>query len=722
MKTWIFPLLMLCSVLAHGQITISATSNNPACNASNGAQTGEIDVTVTGGVAPFTYAWTTSSGQGLNPTSEDQTNLGAGTFHLVVTDSNGDTGELSYTLTEPIILSILASATDLDCAVESGNANGGVELVVHGGTPPYEYHWSTSDGAGLVQGQKHQWLLDQGTYVLRVTDANGCTQEDSYTLTAPDPVIVTGATTELDCNSLSGPPTGVIDITVSGGIGSGVSNDYTYQWTTTDGSGLAPTEDDQSGLGPGTYSVIVSDANGCTSDSYTWTFTEPSPVEITGESADSYCGDFNGLIDLSVMGGQGSSEHDYTYTWGTPDGCGLYHNSGYQPALCAGLYWVTVTDANGCDATAEFIIDGKESLKIETEIKDKDCEVGDATLTITAYEGQAPYTITWTSATGGDLTAGAAIIDTEGGSASYTGMEAYQEYSFTITDVSGCSEVFTFTPGVTVPYVLVSPSLCMVSADPMTGYNNILWEDPAVMDYITQYNIYREGSATGAYELVGSISADEENRFVDQNVDPTIQAYKYHLTAADECGLESPASNTHKTIHLVVNQGLNSNNNLEWDTYEGLNYDQVIIYRGTTAENMEELVSLPSTVGSFTDTNAPEGALVYQIAITQEIECEIGKALFSVRSNIAAIGESTGTQNLSFDVMIYPNPIANKLYINSEEKAIALLMNLNGQILIEKNIQQGKNFLNTENLEAGNYLLQLTNGAENYSQKVIKIK
>ncbi len=713
---------MLCSVLAHGQITISATSANPACNASNGAQTGEIDVTVTGGVAPFTYAWTTSSGQGLNPTSEDQTNLGAGTFHLVVTDSNGDTAELSYTLTEPMILSILALATDLDCAVESGNPNGGIELVVHGGTAPYEYHWSTSDGAGLVQGQKDQWLLDQGTYVLRVTDANGCTQEDSYTLTAPDPVIVTGVTTDLACNSLSGPSTGTIDITVSGGIGS-ASIDYTYKWTTPDGSGLAPTEEDQHGLGPGTYSVIVSDANGCTSEFYTWTLTEPTPVEITGESADSYCGDFNGLIDLSVMGGQGSSEHDYTYTWGTPDGCGLYHNSGYQPTLCAGLYWVTVTDANGCDATAEFIIDGKESLRIETEIKDKDCQVGDATLTITAYEGQAPYTITWTSATGGDLTAGNSLIDNEGGSATFTGMETIQEYTFTITDVNGCYEEYSYTPSDTILNELSTPSLCMVTSDPTSGHYNILWENPLLMEHITQYNIYREGTETGGLKLIGSVDVNEENRYVDKSVDQTTQAYKYHLTASDECGIESPASNIHKTIHLAVNQEENSLVELEWDIYQGLDYQYVTIYRGTSPNEMEELITLPIILNFYTDAEAPTGAVFYQIVIAETIECEIGKASFSIRSNLAELGEETSVyNNLSFEVQAYPNPINDKLYVLTEKAINARLLNISGQVIIEKELSKGNNFLNTENLAAGNYLLQLTNGAENYSQKVIKIE
>jgi len=76
--------------------------------------------------------------------------------------------------------------------------------------------------------------------------------------------LVAGATTDLDCNDASGVASGEIDLTPSGGQGS-AEGDYTYAWTTADGSGLVATDADQTGLSAGTYEVVVTDANGCSS-------------------------------------------------------------------------------------------------------------------------------------------------------------------------------------------------------------------------------------------------------------------------------------------------------------------------------------------------------------------------------------------------------------------------------------------------------------------------
>lgn len=77
MKTWILPLLVLCSSISYGQLTISASTVDPLCNSFNGALTGEIDVTVTGGIAPLSYLWTTSQGAGLSPLTEDHPGIHA---------------------------------------------------------------------------------------------------------------------------------------------------------------------------------------------------------------------------------------------------------------------------------------------------------------------------------------------------------------------------------------------------------------------------------------------------------------------------------------------------------------------------------------------------------------------------------------------------------------------------------------------------------------------
>ena len=585
-------------------------------------------------------------------------------------------------------IQINATIIDLSCNATNGPADGVIDVTVTGGTPGYTYAWTTVDGSGLVLAGEDQTELSAGTYDLVVTDATGATERGTFTLTEPDAVALVEVLNQPDCNVNNGAFDGDIDITVTGGIWP-----YTYNWS---GPNTVVADDDQTGLGAGTYNVTVTDMYGCSVQA-NYTLVEPAPISLLASTSDLDCnsaiGTANGQIDITVSGGAGASEYDYNYTWESTDGNGLVATDADQSGLSAGTYEVTVTDANACTATESYTLtEPNSSLRIETEIKDNDCQPGDASLTITAYEGTAPYTVTWTSATGGDLAGGDSVIAAAGGSTTFTGLEAYQEYTFSVTDANGCAQEFSHTPGITAVYELGTPSLCMVSSDPMTGYNNILWEDPANMDHITQFNIYREGSATGAYELVGSLAAGDENRFVDETVDPSIQAYKYQLTASDICGLESEVSNTHKTIHLVVNQGLNSRINLEWDTYEGLNYDQVVIYRGSSAADMEELISLPSTVGSFTDTNAPTGMLVYQIAITQEIECEIGKALFSVRSNVATIGDSDDLTVLSIDNLSFSAALRN-------ENNVVLRWSYDNYSLVSYNLERSMDLHSWTSLE-----------------------
>ena len=149
-------------------LSASAIATDVSCNAGND---GTVDLTVTGGTAPYTYAWSNTA------TTEDMTGLTAGTYNVTVTDANGCTTTASATVTEPTALSASAIATDVSC--NAGN-DGTVDLTVTGGTAPYTYSWSntatTEDLAGLMS----------GTYNVTVTDANGCTTAASATIMIAD--------------------------------------------------------------------------------------------------------------------------------------------------------------------------------------------------------------------------------------------------------------------------------------------------------------------------------------------------------------------------------------------------------------------------------------------------------------------------------------------------------------------------------------------------------
>ncbi|MEY3499865.1 MAG: hypothetical protein RL308_1534, partial [Bacteroidota bacterium] len=153
---------------------ISGTQTNILCK---DAATGNIDISVSG-LAPFSYLWT---GNGVNPISQDQTNLLAGNYSITVTASNGCTATSNYTITEPpTSISVSATQTPILCF---GTSTGAINLIVTGGNPSYTYTWT---GVGVSTSVKDQINIGAGNYSVFVTDTNGCQKSFSTLLTNGD--------------------------------------------------------------------------------------------------------------------------------------------------------------------------------------------------------------------------------------------------------------------------------------------------------------------------------------------------------------------------------------------------------------------------------------------------------------------------------------------------------------------------------------------------------
>ncbi len=405
---------------------ITATTVDVTCNADSD---GSIDITVLGGILPYTYAWTTADGSGLVATDEDQTGLTAGTYDVTVTDGNGETITGSYVITEPDAIVLTEIITNVSIA---GAADGAIALTVAGGTAPYIYAWTTLDGIGLVPADKDQTGLTAGTYNVTVTDANNCEISGIYTVTQPGPLTLTEVLTSLVCN---GDADGEIAITVGGGV-----LPYTYAWSTADGSGLVPTDEDQTGLTAGTYNVIVTDANGATIIG-SYTLTQPDAIVLTEIITDvTIAGAADGAIALTVAGGTAP----YTYAWTTADGSGLVATDKDQTGLTAGTYDVIVTDTNGCEANASYIVNQPGALAISASIINVSCNgLTDGAIDITVTGGITPFTYAWTTADGSGL-----VADAEDQTGLTTGT-----YDVIATDVNGATIEGSYT--LTEPDVIV---------------------------------------------------------------------------------------------------------------------------------------------------------------------------------------------------------------------------------------------------------------------------
>ncbi|WP_367392857.1 SprB repeat-containing protein [Lewinella sp. LCG006] len=327
------------TLLAPPAIVPTATPTPVACFGQN---TGSISLTVTGGTPGYTYAWNDG------PTTANRSNLSVGTYTITVTDANGCTAITSAAVTQPsAALSATPTVTNVACF---GETTGAINLMVSGGTTPYNYLWN--DGAS----SQNRTGLTAGTYAVTVTDANNCTQAvTNIIVTQPASALSLTAT---QTNANCGGPTGSITVTAMGG-----TSPYSYDWSGTPvGDGTMTI----TSLNGGTYAVTVTDANGCTAVLST-TITQAPPLVISISPINPTCPpgaappiNSDGSIDLMVMGGTPT----YSYAWTTADGSGLNPTAEDQTGLTAGTYSVTVTDANGCTASVSTSLVFENQLPI----------------------------------------------------------------------------------------------------------------------------------------------------------------------------------------------------------------------------------------------------------------------------------------------------------------------------------------------------------------------
>jgi gliding motility-associated-like protein len=388
-------------------LTSSYTQVNVGCFGNN---TGSIDLTVTGGVAPYVFAW---SNQAI---TEDLNNIPSGVYTVTATDANGCTTTQTVTITQP--QAALALSTTQVNVLCFGNSTGSVNLTVTGGTAPYNYLWSNNGTAEDPTG------MAAGAYTVTVTDANGCTAQTSVTITQPQAGLAL-STTQVNvlCN---GNNTGSINLTVTGGTAP-----YTYAWTNN------TTLEDPTGLVAGTYTVTVTDANGCTATT-TVTITQPAILTSSFTQVNVGCfGNNTGSIDLTVNGGVAP----YVYAWSNQAITEDLNN------IPSGVYTVTATDANGCTTTQTVTITQPQAaLALSTTQVNVLCfgnSTGSVNLTVTG--GTAPYNYLWSN---------------NGTAEDPTGMAA-GAYTVTVTDANGCTAQTSVT--ITQPQAALALSTTQVN-------------------------------------------------------------------------------------------------------------------------------------------------------------------------------------------------------------------------------------------------------------------
>ncbi len=207
--------------------------------------------------------------------------------------------------------------------------------------------------------------------------------------------------------------------------------------------------------------------------------------------------------------------------------------------------------------------------------------------------------------------------------------EILPEYEFTISDSSGeghLSCIVSNYCGINTSRhasVYLAPHICMVTVDPITGHNLVIWEKKSKAPLIA-YNVYRESKAAGIYDLMETVSHEDLSISVDSTADPTVQAYIYKITGIDTSGYETDIDlcKLHKTIHLLVstNPELNTTQ-LEWDKYYGFEYQTYNILRSATGINFEQVHEMASSLASWTDPDPLPDIGYYRITVEKPYPC-----------------------------------------------------------------------------------------------------
>jgi len=315
----------------------SYLKTDESCNQGNGS----IDISVSGGTTPYTYSW--NSGQ----TEEDIYNLDEGVYQVTITDNNN-----CQIISDNI--NIVNNSGDINIPEfeiineTCGLSDGGINITVENGTPPYSFLWNTGNDTEDIEN------IPAGNYTVQITDIPGCSYSETFNVenNSNGFNISEINITDEECGS----GTGIIDINITGG-----TEPYTYLW-----SNGANTQD-LVNLSAGIYTCIITDNADCSITENFIVNNNTSGFEVSVSSkSDDYCHKHNGIIDLNISGGT----EPYSFNWSNGETTEDIEN------LWAGTYSVVVTDNSDCSISQTFYINNglNNDLGINNiQITDDEC-------------------------------------------------------------------------------------------------------------------------------------------------------------------------------------------------------------------------------------------------------------------------------------------------------------------------------------------------------------
>lgn len=460
---------------------------NPVNINCNGQCTGSISIDATG-ATQFSID-NGATFQALNTF----TALCDGTYNIVVEDAIGCSITGTTTITEPSALASSTTQVDLSCA---NVCIGSITATANGGTTPYQF---SIDNGATNQINNTFSNLCAGNYTVLVTDALGCTSTNLVTIIEPTPITLTLGITNATCTGLCN---GMINSIPAGGTGV-----YSYTWTPAVGGNVPLVTN----ICAGTYSLTVTDANGCSITDNNIVVTAPAAVSITSiDATPELCGnDCTGSIEINSAG---STEFSIN-NGATFQADNIFNN------LCQGTYDIIIQDANGCQATDVAIITGPTPVTISSNGSTTICIGGTAPLTATANGGVGGFTYTWDN----------------GGATQNINVSpiASQNYCVFATDANGC-----VTPQV-CELVTLNPALSVVA----------LSDQSICIGQSAQISAIASGGNGGPYTYTWNQGVGVGQ---NQTVTPNFTTV-YTVTVTDNCGTPAATASITITVNTTPN-------------------------------------------------------------------------------------------------------------------------------------------------------------------------
>lgn len=389
-------------VLEATALTIdNVTPVNPMCGGTDGSIT--ITATPPSNVTLADLSYSIDGGM-TSQSSNTFTNLGAGSYDIVVSDINGCFAMQTISLMDAGGVSVnLMNSSCISGTMVS------ITVMASGGLAPYSYAWTGEPG--FTNPMPNEVNGPQGTYSVTVTDSNGCTAAGSYTQNncCDSGMFCTSNIQNVTCNAGTN---GSIAITPNGGTGP-----YTYSWS----NDAANTSNSDTDLPAGFYNITVTDAGACSAVCGI-DILEPSPIIIDNIiEQDPSCGLDNGsmIINATPKTGSGCSALEYSV-----DGGMNYQISNTFNNLPSGDYLVVVRDCDNCMAidNPQLMNTGGLNISFNTN-----CVNGLVDIDVTVSGGSGPYSYAWTGPNGYNSTSEDVVGGDQG------------TYNLTATDNVGCS-------------------------------------------------------------------------------------------------------------------------------------------------------------------------------------------------------------------------------------------------------------------------------------------